>query len=78
MFRLETGILKMDNYDLDHIKGWIEEDNYSPKEALQFELEGVGIDIREVSSIELTGSQMSNKDYCDVYAKIVCDFWNSK
>lgn len=40
MFRLETGILKMDNYDLDHIKGWIEEDNYSPKEALQFELEG--------------------------------------
>lgn len=74
MFRLETGILKMDNYDLDHIKGWIEEDNYSPKEALQFELEGVGIDIREVSSIELTGSQMSNKDYCDVYAKIVCDF----
>ncbi len=76
MFRLENGCLKMDDHDLDHIKAWMEE--YSPKEALREELEFSGIDIKEVKSIELTNNQLSNKEYCDIYAKIVCDFWNSK
>lgn len=78
MFRLENGSLTMDNHDMDHIKGWVDEEGYSPKEALQIELDGVGIDIGKVVSIELTGSQMANKDYCDIYAKIICDFWNDK
>ena len=78
MFKLKNGNLTMDNHDIDHIKGWIDGENYSPKEALQLELEDAGIDIKKVTSIELTGGQMSNKDYCDVYSKIVCDFWNNK
>ena len=77
MFELKNGSLTMDNYDLEHIKDWIDKD-YSPKEALKLELDSAGIDIKGVHSIELTGRQMSNKEYCDVYARIVCDFWNSK
>ena len=77
-FKLENGSLTMGNFDLDHIKGWIDEDGYSPREALKLELDGAGIDINEVISIELTSEQMSNKEYVEVYSKIVCDFWNSK
>lgn len=76
MFRLNKGILSMENYDLDHINDWIDE-GYSPKEALKIELDGVGIDIKNVVSIELNGEQLANKNYCDVYSKIVCDFWNN-
>lgn len=78
MFKLDNGVLSMENYDLDHIKGLIDEDNYSPKKALQIELENSGINIQKVNSIELSGNQMRNKDYCEVYSKIVCDFWNKK
>lgn len=78
MFVLENGNLKMDNHDLDHIKGWIDEDGYSPKEALQIELEGAGLDMKDVTSIELNGDQRTNEDYCDVYAKIISDIWNSR
>ncbi|MDB2125779.1 hypothetical protein [Clostridium paraputrificum] len=76
MFRLNKGTLSMDDHDLDHIKGWIDE-GYSPKESLKIELDGVGIDIKNVISIELNGEQLANKNYCDVYSKIVCDFWNN-
>lgn len=78
MFKLDNGVLSMENCDLDHIKGLIDEDNYSPKKALQIELENSGINIQKVNSIELSGNQMRNKDYCEIYAKIVCDFWNKK
>lgn len=47
MFILSKGTLSMENYDLDHIKDWIDE-GYSPKEALKIELDGVGIDIKNV------------------------------
>lgn len=78
MFKLNKGSLTMGNEDIEHIKGLIDEESHSPKEALKIELDGVGIKIKNVHSIELNGSQMSNKEYCDVYAKIVSDFWNSK
>ena len=76
MFILSKGTLSMENYDLDHIKDWIDE-GYSPKEALKLELNGVGIDIKNVISIELNGEQLANKNYCDIYSKIVCDFLNN-
>ena len=38
----------MDNMDLDHIKGLIDEECYTPKEALKFELELSGINTKEV------------------------------
>lgn len=78
MFKLNKGSLTMANEDIEHIKGLIDEEGYSPKEALKIELEGVGIDIKNAHSIELNGSQMSNKEYCDVYAAIVSDFWSGK
>jgi len=77
MFKLDKGSLSMDNHDLDHIKSWIDEEDYTPKKALQIELECAGINIKKVNSIELNGSQMANKKYCDVYSKIICDFWNN-
>lgn len=76
MFRLNKGTLSMESHDLDHIKGWIDE-GYSPKEALKIELDGVGIDMKNVISIELKREQLANKNYCDVYSEIVCDFWKN-
>ena len=77
MFKLDEGSLSMDNYDLEHIKGRIDEDNCSAKEALQIELEISGIDIKNVESIELNGSQLKNNGYCDIYSRIVCCFWSN-
>ena len=65
MFILKKGTLTMDNNDLDNIKNLIEK-NHSPKEALKIGLELVGLDIKKVYEIELTGKQMRNKDYCDI------------
>lgn len=78
MFILKNGSLSMEDYDIEHLIGWMEEENYSPKEALKLELDVAGLNIKDVVSIELTGSQMSNKKYCEAYSKIVCDFWNDK
>lgn len=78
MFTLKNGSLTMENTDIEHLIGFMEEDAFSPKEALKRELELVGLDIAKVLSIELTGRQMSNEKYCEAYSKIVCDFWNNK
>ena len=78
MFNLNNGILSMDDHDIDHIQGWIEEDDYSPKEALQIELEGAGIDINNVKAIQLTETQKSNKSYYNVYLKITDDLKSIK
>lgn len=78
MFVLKNGSLSMDNHDLDHIIGWVEEENYSPKEALATELEDAGFNIKDVFSIELKSSQMQNESYVEIYSKLVCDFWNNK
>lgn len=78
MFILNKGELEMDNLDLDHIIGLIKEEGCTPKQALEKELSFNGLDIRNVSTINLRGSQMRNKEYCDVYAQIVCEFWNNK
>lgn len=75
MFVLENGILTMDNYDLDHIIDWFEDGDYSPKESLDMELAGAGIDISDVHFIKLNESQTSNERYFDGYTKIVCDLY---
>lgn len=38
-FKLENGSLIMGSFDLDHIKGWIDEDGYSPRETLKISTE---------------------------------------
>ena len=76
MFKLDKGVLSMDNHDLDHIQGRIDKDGDSPKEALKKELEICGLDIKKVFSIELNMGQLKEKRYIDIYSKIVCDFWN--
>jgi hypothetical protein len=38
-FKLENGSLTMGNFDLDYIKGWIDEDGYSPRKALKISTE---------------------------------------
>lgn len=70
MFVLKNGILTMDNHDLDHIKGWVDDDFRSPKEALALELNGSGLDILDVKKIELTSEQKLNKDYLELYKNI--------
>lgn len=76
MFNLNKGVLSMDNNDLEHIQGRIDEEGDSPKEALKKELELCGLDIKKVFSIELNMGQLKEKRYIDIYSKIVCDFWN--
>lgn len=76
MFKLDKGVLSMDNNDLDHIQGRIDEDKDSPKEALKKELELCGLDIKNVFEIELNMGQLREKKYIELYSKIVCDFWN--
>lgn len=78
MFRLKNGSLSMDDIDLEHIQGLIDEENVSPIKALEDELRMSGLDIKDVHDIELQCSQMKNKMYCDIYSKIVCAFWNKK
>lgn len=78
MFVLDNGNLEMDNLDLDHIIGLTKEEGYIPKQALEKELSFNGLDIKNVSSINLRGSQMRNEEYRDIYAQIVCEFWNNK
>lgn len=78
MFILKNGSLSMEDQDIEHLIGWMDEENYSPKEALKVELDNVGLSIKKVKSVELTGRQMSNEKYREAYSKIVCDFWNNK
>lgn len=75
--KIENGCLSMDNYDLDHIQGDID-DGYSPKEALINELELAGLNIKNVSDIQLNGEQIAQLKYVETYSKIVADFWNKK
>lgn len=75
MFNLKNGSLSMENQDLDNIQSHIN-NGYSPKEALKIELDGAGLKIKDVYSIELNGAQMGKKSYVELYSKIVCDFWN--
>lgn len=76
VFVIENGCLKMDDYDLDHLADEIE-DGGNPKEVLKTELEMVGLNIKDVFSIQLNGKQLANRRYVETYAKIICDFWNS-
>lgn len=75
MFNLKNGTLSMENHDLDHIQNWIDGGD-TPKEALERELDGAGLKIKDVYAIELNETQMRNKSYVELYSKIVCDFWN--
>lgn len=74
MFNLNNGILTIDNHDLEHIDGWIVEDDYSPKEALESELEGAGFNLNDVKEIRLTEEQKSNPIYNSIYLKIKDSF----
>jgi len=76
MFKIENGTLSMDNHDLDHVQDW--EDEYGILGSLENELEMAGLNIKDVQDIQLQGNQMKDKRYCDIYAKIVCAFWNKK
>lgn len=76
MFKLEQGTLTMSNIAIEHIQGRIEEGE-TPKTALSNELSFSGLNIKDVQSIQLQCSQMQNKTFVDIYAKVVCDFWNN-
>ena len=66
----------MDNHDLDHIQGRIDDNGDSPKEALKNELEFCGFNIKNVSEIELNMEQLKEERYRELYSKIICDLWN--
>lgn len=78
MFRLKNGSLSMDDVDLEHIQGLIDEENVSPIKVLEDELRMSGLDIKDVHDIELQCCQMKNKRWCNIYSQIVCAFWNEK
>ena len=73
MFVLNKGVLSMDNHDLDHIQGRIDDDRDSPKEALKNELEFCVFDIKKVSKIKLNTEQLKEEKYRKLY-----DLLNSK
>lgn len=73
MFKLNKGVLSMDNHDLDHIQGRIDDDKDSPKEALKNELEFCGFDIKKVLEIKLNTKQLEEEKYRKLY-----DLLNSK
>ncbi len=75
--KIKNGCLSMENHDLDHIQGDIE-DGCTPKEALINELELSGLNIKDVIDIQLNGNQLSQFKYVEIYSKIVADFWNNK
>lgn len=78
MPKLEQGTLILENITLEHIQGLIDEEGYSPKDALKEELSFCGLNINDVRDIQLNGNQLKNINYINTYSKVVCDFWNNK
>ena len=76
MFKLEKGTLTMSDIAIEHIQGRIEEGE-TPKNALSNELSFSGLNIKDVQSIQLRGSQMKNQKLVEIYSRLVCDFWNN-
>jgi hypothetical protein len=67
----KDGTLVLSAHDFDHIQGHMDDDEMTLQEAVETEVELMGLEIKDIYSIEM--SLGLGKRYIDMFCRIACE-----
>ena len=72
---IKNRVLELSNKDFDNI---LNNKGNTVLDKLEEELKKNNYSFNDFSEIELDGSKLRHRKYIELYAEIICEFWNKK
>ena len=72
---IKNRVLELSNKDFDNI---LNNKGNTVLDKLEEELKKNNYSFNDFSEIKLDGSQLRHRKYIELYAEIICEFWNKK